>query len=109
VLTSELELIRLSMCVELLLKVRGCVHNNWRNLITGEESWFYYEYVRDRIWAARDDNTPEVEKMTIPSRKSMSTVVWNPHGFHLMTTWYAACGSVIRLTMVYRSEFNLFG
>jgi hypothetical protein len=72
------------MRVQLLPKLRVSSRDNWRNLITQAKSWFYYEYLRDRIWTARDDNTPEVEKRTISSRKSMSTALWNPHGFQVM-------------------------
>jgi histone-lysine N-methyltransferase SETMAR len=84
-LTSELKQVRLTMCLQLLPKLRAHAHNNWRYLVTGDESWFYHEYVRDRIWTARDENTPEVENRTVASRKSMLTVLWNPHGFHVVT------------------------
>jgi hypothetical protein len=49
------------------------VHDNWRHLVMGEEGWFYYEYVRDRIWTAWDENPPEVENRTIASTKTMLT------------------------------------
>jgi hypothetical protein len=79
------------MCVQLLFKLRADAHNNWRDLITGDESWFYYEYARDGIWTAQDDNTSEVENGIIPSRKSIPTVLWMPHGFHVMTMLDTAC------------------
>jgi hypothetical protein len=66
-------------------KLRAHAHDNRRHLITGEESWFYYEYVRDRIWTARDENTPDVENRTIASTKTTLTVRWNPHGFRVVT------------------------
>jgi hypothetical protein len=46
-LTCELKQIRLSMCVQLLPKLRAHAHDNWRHLITGDESRFYSEHVRD--------------------------------------------------------------
>jgi hypothetical protein len=68
-----------------LPKLRAHAHNNWHSLVTGDESWFYYEYVRSRIWTARDENAPEVANRTIATRKSMLTVLWNSHGFHVVT------------------------
>jgi hypothetical protein len=53
--------------------------------MTGDESWFYHEYIRGRIWTAMDDNAPEVANRTIASQRSMSTILWNPDGFHVVT------------------------
>jgi hypothetical protein len=39
------------------------------SLLTGNESWFYCETVPDRIWIARDENTPGVENRIVASRK----------------------------------------
>jgi hypothetical protein len=35
--------------------------------------------------AARDENATEVENRTVASEKSMLTVLWNLHGFHVVT------------------------
>jgi hypothetical protein len=69
----------------MLPKLRAYAHNGWHKIVTGGESWFYYEYVRERIWTAMDDNAPEVADRTIASQKSMSTISWNPDGFHIAT------------------------
>jgi hypothetical protein len=84
-LTSELKQVRFDLCLQLLPTVRAHMHDNWRHLVTVDDSWFYYEYVRDRIRTARDENTPEVENRTIASTKTMLTVLWNPHGFYIVT------------------------
>jgi transposase len=84
-LTSDLKYIRLMICLQLLPKPRAHAHNNWRELVTGDERWFYHEYVRDRIWTPSDENTAEVANRTIASPKNMLTVMWNPHGFHAVT------------------------
>jgi hypothetical protein len=44
-LISELKHTRVSMCLQLLPKLRAHTHNNWHYLVTGDESWswFYYE------------------------------------------------------------------
>jgi hypothetical protein len=33
---------------------------------------------------ARDENTPQVENRTIASTKTTLTILWNPHGFHVV-------------------------
>jgi hypothetical protein len=65
--------------MQLLLKLWIYVHNNWCDPIIEDDSWFYYEYVQDRIWIAWADNTPEVENRIIPPRKGMPIVFWNSH------------------------------
>jgi hypothetical protein len=74
------------MCLQLLPKLRAHAHNNWHDLVTGDESWswFYYEYVRSRTWTARDENALEVANKTIATGKSVLTALWNPHGFHVV-------------------------
>jgi transposase len=84
-LTSELKHTRVTMCMQLLPKFRAHAHNNSHSLVTGDESWFYSEYVRTWIWTASDENVPEVANRTIATRKSMLTVLRNPHGFHVVT------------------------
>jgi hypothetical protein len=71
--------------MQLLPKLRAHAHNNWHYLVTRDESWFYDEYLRSRTWTARDQNALEVANRTIPTRKRMLTVLWNPHGFHVVT------------------------
>jgi hypothetical protein len=34
-----------------------------------DERSFYYEYVRNGIWTARDENMSEIENKTVASRK----------------------------------------
>jgi hypothetical protein len=87
-LTCELKQVRLSMCLQLLPKLRTYAHDNWRHLVTGDEPWLHHEYVRDRTWTAWDENGSEVENRTVASRKRMLIVSLNPHG---VPCWYNAC------------------
>jgi hypothetical protein len=68
-LTSELKQIRFDLYLQLPAKLRAHAHDGWRHLVTENESWFDCEYVREQIWTVRDENTPEVENMTIASTK----------------------------------------
>jgi hypothetical protein len=74
-LMSELKRIHLNICIPFLPKLRAHAHNNWHHFITGDESRFSDEYVRDRIWTASDENTPVMANRTIASRKTMLTVL----------------------------------
>jgi hypothetical protein len=68
-LTSELKGVRLTVRFQLFAKLRAHAHYVWRHPITGNESWFDSEYVRDRILTVRNENTPELENRTVASRK----------------------------------------
>jgi hypothetical protein len=39
-LTWELRQVRLTMCLHLFPRLRAHAHDNWRHLVTGNESWF---------------------------------------------------------------------
>jgi hypothetical protein len=69
----------------LLLKLRAQAHDNRRHVATRDKSWFYYEYVRDRIWTAWDEHTHEVEDGIRALRKSALTALWDLHSFHIVT------------------------
>jgi hypothetical protein len=43
----------------MLLELRVSAHNGWQNIVTGDESWFSYEYVRERIETGMGDNAPK--------------------------------------------------
>jgi hypothetical protein len=74
-LTYELKQVRFDLFLQMHPKLCAHTHHNLRHLVTGDESWFYYEYVLDRISIARDENTPEVENRTIASTKTMLAVL----------------------------------
>jgi hypothetical protein len=79
-LTSQQKRIRLTICIQLLPKLRAHAHNNWHCHVTGDESWFYREYVRDRTWMATDENTPVMANRTIASEKACRPFYGIPAG-----------------------------
>jgi hypothetical protein len=83
-LTCGLKHVCLTMYLQLRPKLHAPWHDNWRHLATGDGRWFYSEYARGRLLTARDENMPEAENKTTAPRKSMLTVAWNPHGFHVV-------------------------
>jgi hypothetical protein len=53
--------------------------------VTGDESWFDYEYVCERIWTGMDDNARDGANRPIPFQKTMLMILWNRDGFHVVT------------------------
>jgi hypothetical protein len=60
-------------------------HQGWKYLVTLDEAWFYFLNQHEQIWLPDQEDPPTTQRQTINSRKAMLTVVWNPHGFHLVS------------------------
>jgi hypothetical protein len=69
----------------MLVALRAQEHNHWHNIVTGDESWFYFEYGRDCLWICSLDKTPDYPKRVIATEKHVLTVFWNPDGFQVVT------------------------
>jgi hypothetical protein len=52
------------------------------DIVTLNESWFYFMTGYERVWLPEGTEAPEREWITIQSRKIMVTIVWNPTGFY---------------------------
>jgi hypothetical protein len=60
-------------------------HQGWKYFATLDEVWFYFSSQREQIWLPGQEDPPTIQQQTISSPKTMLTVVWNPHGFHLVS------------------------
>jgi hypothetical protein len=49
-----------------------------------DEAWLYFSNHFDRIWLPYDELPSSFPKQTIANQKSTITVVWNPHGLHVI-------------------------
>jgi histone-lysine N-methyltransferase SETMAR len=56
----------------------------WHDVVTLDESRFYYTTNHESIWLPADEKVPERERKTVKSKKLMVTIVWNPNGFHFI-------------------------
>jgi histone-lysine N-methyltransferase SETMAR len=54
----------------------------WHDIVTLDESWFYFTTDQERIWLPEGTEAPVRERITVQSRKTMMTIVWNPPGFY---------------------------
>lgn len=61
-----------------------CKHNSYRNLLTGDQSWFTLSYSANGMWLESDEYPTKYVKDSIGSEKIMLTVIWNPFGFHII-------------------------
>jgi hypothetical protein len=60
-------------------------HQGWKYLVTLDEAWFYFSNQREHIWLPDQEDSPTIQRQMISSPKTILTVVWNPHGFHLIS------------------------
>jgi hypothetical protein len=84
ILTDDVKIIRVEMSQKMLAALRVQEHNQRYNIVTGDESWFYFEYVRDRLWISPPDNTPDYPNRTIATEKHILTMFWNPDAFRVV-------------------------
>ena len=66
---------------EILIKSR---ENGWRDIITGDQSWFTYGYGVEGAWLTEDEKAPIMDGSKIQIKKIMITVIWGVHGIFLV-------------------------
>ena len=64
--------------------LKCCKHYSFRNIITGDESWFYVRHNVSGAWVFDDDNTPICESDKFSVMKIMVTVMWNVQDFYII-------------------------
>jgi hypothetical protein len=60
-------------------------HQDWKYLVTLDEAWFDFSNQHEQIWLSYQEDPPTIQRQTISSPKTMLTMVWNPHRFHLVS------------------------
>lgn len=58
--------------------------NGFKQIITGDESWFYMTYDHSKRWAVSLDNDEVFTNTGFQVQKFMFTIMWNPSGFHII-------------------------
>jgi hypothetical protein len=56
-----------------------------------DESWFSYITDHELIWLPPDGNDPDLERVTIQSKKVMFTILWTPTGFSVLIALGSGC------------------
>jgi hypothetical protein len=73
---------RPKLSFELFEMLQHQKYRAWYNIVTLDESWFYFTIDHERIWLREGTEAPERERITVQSRKIMVIIVWNPAGFY---------------------------
>ena len=97
-LNETQKVLRQQQSMELFQVLQKSKHNSYRNIITGDQSWFIYNYSRKGKWVLADDEAPVYSKSQIIIEKMMITVIWGvfgtyildelPEGEHLNSTYF---------------------
>jgi ABC-type uncharacterized transport system YnjBCD substrate-binding protein len=72
---------------KLLFVLHHQQQRSWHDIVTFDESWFYFNTDHELIWLQGDGEIPEMERQTIQSGKVMLTIVWTQSGFHLINVF----------------------
>jgi len=78
-LSEEQKQKRVDCCRELLNVIR---YTKQGNLITGDESWFFYHIPAKSAWAQSRKDLPTLPQLDIGKKKSLISVFWSPEGLH---------------------------
>jgi hypothetical protein len=76
---------RVATSKRLLDLLRSVHHQGWKYLVILDEAWFYFSNQHEQIWLPDQEDPPTIQQQLISGPKTMLTVVWNPHGFHLVS------------------------
>jgi hypothetical protein len=61
---------RATFSEELLQVVRHAKETNFEHLLTGDESWFYYQYTHDSAWAPSRATLPTQKEQKIQTKNT---------------------------------------
>jgi hypothetical protein len=59
--------------------------------MTLDESWFYHITDVELIWLPPAGKVPDLERVTVQSRKNDVHLVWGPTGFSVVTALESGC------------------
>jgi hypothetical protein len=72
---------RVESAILLKMLLLSAKHHGWRDILTGDESWFYFPINDDHISLPEEALTPTRLRQTINTPKRMLTIFWSPLGF----------------------------
>jgi hypothetical protein len=58
--------------------------DKFRNIVTGDESWFTLEFQYSTKWSVSREDVPERARKQIDTKKFTLTVIWGVKGFHVV-------------------------
>ena len=79
-LNSDQKNSRKQISFELFQVLEKSKHNSYRDIITGDQSQFLYNYAPEGQWVLEDDEAPVFSNSRICIEKMMITVIWGVFG-----------------------------
>ena len=70
--------------MELFQVLTKSKHNSYRDIITGDQSWFLYNYSPKGQWVLEDDSAPVFSNSRLFVSKMMITVKWGVYGTYII-------------------------
>jgi histone-lysine N-methyltransferase SETMAR len=64
--------------------VHAAEWEGWHHLVTGHESWFFFNFSSRRIWTLSRDDVVIKPRHDIQSKKTIFLIIWNPSGFYIV-------------------------
>jgi transposase len=83
-MTPEIRENRKQTASEMLPILEEAARNNWKHLITGDESWFFLSQLPSRMWSLTKETVETNVRRNFQCEKIMFTIMWNPHGFYVI-------------------------
>ena len=72
------------MSLELFHVLEMSKHNGYRDIITGDQSWFVFNYPPKGGWVMEDQDSPVFENPDSHFEKMMITVIWGVYGTYIV-------------------------
>jgi hypothetical protein len=83
-LTEDLRQKRKEGARAMLRLLLAAQRDGWHHLVTGDESWFFFDTSPRRTWTLSRDEVATKARQQIQSKKFMFTIIWNANGFHVI-------------------------
>ena len=83
-LDSDLKKRRANISSELFEVLQKSQHTGYRNIITGDQSWFLYRYPPHGAWVLHDEKAPVFANDHFQAEKMMITVIWGVYGTYII-------------------------
>ena len=74
----------MEQATELFQLLTKSKHNSYRNIITGDQSWFLYKYDPQGAWVFEDDSAPVYPNPSNFVQKMMLTIIWGVYGTYII-------------------------
>jgi hypothetical protein len=72
----------MSLSTDLLRILKEDQRNSFAQIITGDESWFYFDYIHQLVWVPSRDEIPERIKQKIEMKNCLILVIWSVNRIH---------------------------